>query len=181
MRTMLLMDSAGARDAGPVHHGWRASRIEALPGSFARDEAKKAIQRLLARSPAAVAARQPRSGRRRNGRGCGMRSRGPKLRKARRTGTYKHSQTGDGKMGWENRKKLNNLAMYGEKGADKVERKGPGACSGARKFRRHAERRHLRLFARRPPPCGARWQATRWSSEQWAALRRAQPGRTVGC
>ena len=118
-------------------HGWKQSNIESLEG-FARDEAKKAIRRVLARSRAAVAAREAKVSPKKKRMRLVIAKSKAKIKKAKAEGTYKHSRTGDTKKYFKNCKKNKNLARRRREAYSKVERLGPGACT-QREIDRHAE------------------------------------------
>ena len=126
-----------ARNPHTHRHGWRTSRIEALE-RFARREAEKAIKRVLARSPAAVAARQakerPKKKRAREAKAAAK----AKTKVAKKDGTYKNPRTGDTKKYFKQCKKHCNRMRYVRKAYNKVERYGPDACTDL-EVERHAE------------------------------------------
>ena len=89
-----------ARNPHTHRHGWRTSRIEALE-RFARREAEKAIKRVLARSPAAVAARQAKERPKKKRARARQRASDAKIKTAKAKGTYKSRTSGDTKIHWK--------------------------------------------------------------------------------
>ena len=134
------------RSSRTHHHGWRTSKIEALE-AFARAEAEKAIKLVLSRSRAAVAARQAKEPPKKKRARAARRASEAKKKAAKAKGTYKNPHTGDTKKYFKQVKKQVNLLRKRRAAYNKVERKGPGACSDL-EVRRHAEhKKHLETCA----------------------------------
>lgn len=129
-------------------HGWDRSAIEALEGC-ARDEAKKAIRRVLARSRAAVEARQANEGPKKRKTREGLVTSRAKVKKAKAKGAYKNPRTGDTKKHFKYKTTQRDRERRVREAYSKVERKGPGACTDL-EVERHAEhKKHLEACAAR--------------------------------
>ena len=119
------------------HHGWRASRIESLE-AFARDEAKKAIRRVLARSRAAVEARRAKERPKKKRARARQRASEAKIKTAKAKGTYKNPRTGDTKNHFKYKTTVRDRGYRVKLAYNKVERYGPGTCTDL-EVERHAE------------------------------------------
>ena len=125
------------RNSHTHSHGWKRSSIEALE-AFARDEAKKAIRMVLARSRAAVEARRAKERPKKKRARARQRASEAKIKTAKAKGTYKNPRTGDTKKYFKQCKKHCNRMRYVRKAYNKVERYGPDACTDL-EVERHAE------------------------------------------
>ena len=125
------------RNSHTHSHGWKRSSIEALE-AFARDEAKKAIRMVLARSRAAVEARRAKERPKKKRARVRLAKSEAKIKKAKADGTYKNPRTGDTKKYFKQCKKHCNRMRYVRKAYNKVERYGPDACTDL-EVERHAE------------------------------------------
>ena len=117
-----------ARNPHTHRHGWRTSRIEALE-RFARREAEKAIKRVLARSPAAVAARQAKERPKKKRARARQRASDAKIKTAKAKGTYKSRTSGDTKIHWKRAATHRDRKRRLKSAYNKVEKYGPGACT----------------------------------------------------
>ena len=102
--------------------------LEALE-RFARREAEKAIKRVLARSPAAVAARQAKERPKKKRARARQRASDAKIKTAKAKGTYKSRTSGDTKIHWKRAATHRDRKRRLKSAYNKVEKYGPGACT----------------------------------------------------
>ena len=116
------------RNSHTHSHGWKRSSIEALE-AFARDEAKKAIRMVLARSRAAVEARRAKERPKKKRARARQRASDAKIKTAKAKGTYKSRTSGDTKIHWKRAATHRDRKRRLKSAYNKVEKYGPGACT----------------------------------------------------
>ena len=131
-----------ARRSTTHKHGWSQSKIEALE-NFARDEAKKAIKHVRARSRAAVEERRAKEPPKKKRARAALAASKATTKVAKAKGTYKNPRTGDTKKHFKRQDTGRDRQYRARLAFNKVERHGAAACSPLEIERHAAHKKHL--------------------------------------